>query len=77
MCLKIGCADKTCFYKLGHDLSLIKLSCTQSYNHFQNFPACVQSVATLLKNFAYYAGIMLNTFAILLCSKSIGSHIAI
>ena len=65
MCLKIGCADKTCFYKLGHDLSLIKLSCTQSYNHFQNFPACVQSVATLLKNFAYY---MLALCSILLPS---------
>ena len=33
------------------------------------FPLCWQILPIMLANFAYYAGIMLNAFTTLLCSK--------
>ena len=39
------------------------------FNHFQNVNACGQKCVLHKSLPTYYAGIMLNAFAILLCSK--------
>jgi len=43
---------------------MIIIDSPTSYMHFQSVGSCVQSV--FIQKFAYFAGIMLNTFVILI-----------